>query len=452
MKATVKLNYKRTFTVGLAFMSICAFWQLYDNIIPLILKNTFHLSDTWSGVIMALDNVIALFLLPLLGAVSDRKNTRIGRRMPFIIVGTALASVLMTILPILDNKYYETQASWIFPTFMTVLGALLISMALYRSPAVALMPDVTPKPLRSKGNAIINLMGSVGGIIYLIITAVMFTDKNARNDYRAIFFIIAAIMVISVLILYLLVNEPQCVKEVQEYEAEHPEDNLEVTEKVEEPDGTEEVRTYLPKEVKRSLYFVLGSIALWFFGYNAVTTAFSRYATIEWDMSLGQANLCLTVAMAVAILSYIPIGEVASRVGRKKSIIFGVILLSVCFAICYLLNYIMDGFSPVIIIIFCLIGIAWATINVNSLPMVVEMCKESDIGRYTGYYYTCSMAAQIATPILSGILLEHVGYWTMFPYGAFFVFLSLLTMLQVKHGDNKPALPEDKLELLDVDD
>ncbi len=452
MNEGIKLNYKRTFIVGLAFMSICAFWQLYDNIIPLILKNTFRLSDTWSGVIMALDNVIALFLLPLLGAVSDRRNTRIGRRMPFIIVGTALASVLMIVLPVFDNKYYETQAPWIFPAFMTILGALLISMALYRSPAVALMPDVTPKPLRSKGNAIINLMGSVGGIIYLIITAVMFTDKNTRNDYRAIFFIIAAIMVVSVLVLYLLVNEPKCVKEVQEYEAAHPEDNLEVTEKVEEADGSEEIRTYLPKEVRRSLYFVLGSIALWFFGYNAVTTAFSRYATIEWDMSLGQANLCLTVAMAVAILSYIPIGEVASRVGRKKCIVFGVILLSVCFAICFVLNYIMDGFSPVIVAIFCLIGIAWATINVNSLPMVVEMCKESDIGRYTGYYYTCSMAAQIATPILSGILLEHVGYWTMFPYGALFVFLSLLTMLQVKHGDNKPKMPKDRLELLGVDD
>ncbi len=444
VKEGIKLNYKRTFTVGLAFMSICAFWQLYDNIIPLILKNTFHLSDTLSGVIMALDNVIALFLLPLLGAVSDKRNTRIGRRMPFIITGTALAAVLMTVIPILDNTYFETQASWVFPVFLTVLGGLLISMALYRSPAVALMPDVTPKPLRSKGNAVINLMGSVGGIAYLIISSVMFRDKGVRNDYLMIFLIIAAIMVISVLFLYLKVNEPECVKEVKEYEAAHPEDNLEVVN-----EATEE--TYLPKEVKKSLYFILASIALWFFGYNAVTTAFSRYATIEWDMSLGQANLCLTVAMAVAIISYIPIGELASRIGRKKSIISGVILLSACFLACFVLNSIMDGFSPVIVMIFCFIGIAWATINVNSLPMVVEMCKESDIGRYTGYYYTCSMAAQIVTPILSGALLEHVGYWTMFPYGALFVFFSLLTMLNVRHGDNKPKLPEDKLELLDAD-
>ena len=183
MKETIKLNYKRTFTVGLAFMSICAFWQLYDNVIPLILKNTFNLSDTWSGVIMALDNVIALFLLPILGALSDKRQTRIGRRMPFILAGTAIAVVLMVLLPIFDNRYYESASEGMFIGFLVVLGLLLISMALYRSPAVALMPDVTPKPLRSKGNAIINLMGAVGGILYLIISSVMFRQKGVRNDY-----------------------------------------------------------------------------------------------------------------------------------------------------------------------------------------------------------------------------------------------------------------------------
>lgn len=445
MKEGIKLNYKRTFIVGLAFMSICAFWQLYDNVIPLILKNTFHLSDTWSGVIMALDNVIALFLLPLLGALSDRRQTKIGRRMPFILIGTALAVVFMVILPVFDNLYNEREEKGLFIGFLVILGLLLISMALYRSPAVALMPDVTPKPLRSKGNAVINLMGAVGGILYLIISALMFTDKNARNDYQLVFIIIAVIMAVSVAVLFFSVNEPKCVAEVKEYEDAHPEDNLEV--KDEATDST-----YLPADVKKSLYMILASIALWFMGYNAVTTAFSRYATIEWDMSLSQANLCLTVAMAIAIVSYIPIGELASRIGRKKSIIIGVAVLSACFFAGFLLNYILDGYSPILLVIFSLIGIAWSMINVNSLPMVVEMCKESDIGRYTGYYYTCSMAAQIVTPIISGALLEHVGYWTMFPYGALFVFFALITMSMVKHGDNKPVLPEDRFELLDVDD
>ncbi len=442
----MKLNYKRTFIVGLAFMSICAFWQLYDNVIPLILKNTFNMPDSIAGVIMALDNVIALFLLPLLGALSDRKNTKIGRRMPFIIVGTALAAVFMIAIPVFDNAYFKKPSTGLFAGFIICLGLLLISMALYRSPAVALMPDVTPKPLRSKGNAVINLMGAVGGIIYLVISTFMFTTTEEHTNYLTVFAIIAAIMVVSVILLFIFINEPKCVEEVKEYELAHPEDQLEVTD---EATGN----SVLPKDVKKSLLFVLASIALWYMGYNAVTTSFSKFATLEWGMTLGKANTCLTVATGVAIVSYIPIGEIASKIGRKKSIIIGVILLSSMFLMGYILNYALDGYSPILLVVFGLIGIAWSMINVNSLPMVVEMCKESDIGRFTGYYYTCSMAAQIVTPILSGILLQYVGYWTLFPYGALFVFFSLLTMIQVKHGDNRPTMPKDKLEMFeDFDD
>ena len=219
-------------------------------------------------------------------------------------------------------------------------------------------------------------------------------------------------------------------------------------EKVDESTG----KHYLPGEVKKSLGFILASIALWFTGYNAITTAFSKYATIEWGMTLGKASMCLTLGMGVAIVSYIPIGELASRIGRKRTIILGVLLLTVCFAAGYILSYAPNGYSPLLLLVFAFIGVAWAAINVNSLPMVVEMCKDSDIGKYTGYYYTCSMAALIVTPILSGILLQYVGYWTLFPYGAFFVFLSFITMLQVKHGDNKPSVPKSKLEMFDVDD
>lgn len=426
-------------------MSICSFWQLYDNVIPLMLKNTFNVPDSIAGVIMALDNVIALFLLPLLGALSDKRETKIGRRMPFILVGTGLAVVLMMFLPILDNRYYANPKPLTLISFIIVLAFLLIAMALYRSPAVALMPDVTPKPLRSKGNAIINLMGAVGGIMYLVISAVMFRSTDTKNDYLPAFAIVAAIMAVSVAVLFFLVKEPKCVEEVRKYEEEHPEDMLEVKD---ENTGD----SFLPKEVKKSLVFILCSIALWYMGYNAISTSFSKFATLEWGMTLGKANSCLTIGTGVAIVSYIPIGELASRIGRKKSIIIGVLMLAGSFLTCAILHLTLGGYSPIVLVLFGLIGISWAAINVNSLPMVVEMCKESDIGRYTGYYYTFSMAAQIVTPILSGILLQYVGYWTLFPYGALFVFFSLLTMLQVKHGDNKPARKSDKLEYLDVDD
>ncbi len=445
----MKLNNKRTVLIGLAFMSICMFWQMYDGVIPLILKDTFRIGDSWAGVIMAFDNVIALFLLPLLGSLSDKCHTKIGRRMPFIIGGTAVAVLLMTFIPILDNLYATTPKKSYIALFILCLGVLLIAMGTYRSPAVALMPDVTPKPLRSKANAIINLMGAVGGIIYLILTSVLYsnakTEGLAHVNYQPLFIIVATCMVAAVVVLFITIKEPKLAAECDAYEAEHPEDSLEV---VDETTG----ESVIPKEVKRSLGFILASIALWFIGYNAVTTSFTKYAAQEWDMALGTASVCLTIATAAAIVSYIPIGELASRIGRKKTILIGVAVLAGNFLLGTIMTFVLHGFSPILYVIFCCIGFAWAAINVNSLPMVVEMCKGSDVGKFTGYYYTFSMAAQIVTPILSGVLLQYVGYWTLFPYGALFVALSYVTMLQVKHGDNRPKLPKDKLEMLDVED
>ncbi len=213
----MKLNSKRTVLIGLAFMSICMFWQMYDGVIPLILKDTFHLEDGWAGVIMALDNVIALFLLPLLGAMSDKCHTRIGRRMPFIIGGTAVAVLLMTFIPILDNLYAASSNGIYLVLFIIGLGLLLIAMGTYRSPAVALMPDVTPKPLRSKANAIINLMGAVGGIIYLILTSVLYSNAKtaglAHVNYQPLFIIVATSMVAAVVILFITIKEPKLAAE-----------------------------------------------------------------------------------------------------------------------------------------------------------------------------------------------------------------------------------------------
>ena len=207
----MKLNYKRTFLVGLAFLSISAFWQMYDGITPKILTNTFNMSETISGGIMAMDNVLALFLLPLFGSLSDKVNTRIGRRMPFILVGTALSVVLMLGLPLIDNSYAAAPAPWKLTVFILLLGLLLISMGTYRSPAVALMPDVTPKALRSKGNAIINLMGAAGGILYLLVSGVLYSKNRIGNaehvDYFILYAVVAAIMVVSIIVLFATINE-----------------------------------------------------------------------------------------------------------------------------------------------------------------------------------------------------------------------------------------------------
>ncbi len=447
----MRLNYKRTFFIGLAFLSISAFWQMYDNIIPLILQNTFGLGETLTGALMAADNVLALFLLPVFGALSDKVETGFGKRMPFIVGGTVLAVIFMLLLPVADK-------SMNLVLFIAALFALLLSMGLYRSPAVALMPDLTPNKLRSKGNAIINLMGAVGGV-YTLIMIKLLIGKGDRPDYMPLFLSVAALMVIAVGVLVITINEKKVKEkvaaEVKAYE--ESEGVIAMNEDMEEQEAyakaaiSEEVRekkAAMPREVKRSMIFLLASIFFWFAAYNAVTTAFSRYTKVVWKLEGGGFADCLMVATVAAIISYIPIGNIASRVGRKKTIMGGVILMSLC----YFAAIFAGTYHPLINIAFALIGIGWAAINVNSYPMIVEMSKGCDIGKFTGTYYTFSMTAQIFTPVLSGFLLEKISYRTLFPYALVFSLLAFLTMTQVHHGDARPDKKKSVLENFDVDD
>lgn len=429
----MKLNYRRTVFVGLAFMSICAFWQVYDNIIPLILKYTFHVDDTLTGVVMAMDNILALVMLPMFGKFSDRTRTAIGRRMPYILGGTVGALLFMFLLPLAERT--ENLA-----LFFIGLALVLISMATYRSPAVALMPDVTPKPLRSQGNAVINLMGAVGGM--LMLAAMQFLLPGAkegeayRPNYLPIFIVLGVCMAVCVALLFWKINEPKCVAEMEAESA-----GLEEEPEPEKNAGTGEK---LKGPQLRSLLLILASVALWFMGYNAVTSGFSRYATQELN---GSFSMILMVCTAAAIVSYLPVGWVAARIGRKKTILLGVLMLGCSFAAAAFFHAV----TPFLYVFFILAGMGWAFINVNSYPMVVELSSGSDVGRYTGYYYTVSMTAQIITPVFSGFLMGHVGYRTLFPYAAFFVFASFVTMLFVRHGDARPEAKKG-LEAFDVDD
>jgi MFS family permease len=434
----MKLNVKRTIFIGLAFMSISAFWQMYDNIIPLILSNSFHLNETMTGAIMAADNVLAVVLLPLLGAWSDKVDTPFGKRTPFIVVGTILAVIFMMLIPVADNSRNLVL-------FMVSLGAVLVSMGLYRSPAVALMPDLTPKPLRSQGNAIINLMGAIGGVYSLILIKFL-VGAGDTPDYTPIFLGVATLMILAVVVLVLTIREKKVAAQVAA-ESQAWEESKGKTEEA-GSDGPTAVYTKLSGEVKRSLTFILLSISFWFAAYNAVTTAFSRYVRVVWGLEGGGFANCLMVATVAAILSYVPIGAVAAKIGRKKSIQIGLILMFVC----YLSAALLPDYSGVLNIFFALIGIGWAAISVNSLPMVVEMCSAGDVGKYTGLYYTFSMSAQIFTPIFSGFLLQHISYRTLFPYACVFTALAMLTMTQVRHGDSRPEKKEKILENFDVDD
>ena len=503
----MKLNYKRTILVGFAFFLICAFWQAYDNTIPLILTNKFGMSQGWSGVIMALDNILALVLLPLFGAISDRHQGKRGRRTPFIVVGTLIAAVALVCLSFVDGaqlknisdvsaiddpaaltviyeKEAETQlltpdgqkfvlgekytaaefaaitsqitngdkivtnpdyTNYVVPArqayawqttaespttlvfFVVLLLVILVSMSIFRSPAVALMPDVTMKPLRSKANAIINLMGSAGGILVLALGMVFATSavRNSLMSYTGYFAVIAAIMLAALVIFLLTVREVEWAEEMQR-------DSVAYGIQEEEETVSDEKRKLSPEEM-RSLIFIMLSIVLWFFGYNAVTSKYSVYAS---NILHKDYNLTLIIAQAAAIVAYLPVGIIASKVGRKKTIMAGVVMLAVAFGVAGFLH----AESPTMLMnaMFALAGIAWATINVNSFPMVVELASGGDVGKYTGFYYTASMAAQVATPMLSGLLMDKLGMRILFPYATIFVALAFVTMYFVRHGDSKP--------------
>ena len=428
----MKLNYKRTFLVGLAFLSISAFWQMYDSLVPLILSETFGMGETLRGVIMAADNVLALFLLPLFGSLSDKTHTPLGRRTPYIIAGTAIAVSFMLVLPISERN---TNLS----LFLIALGIVLLAMGSYRSPAVALMPDLTPKPLRSKANAVINLMGALGGV-YTLIMVKFLISKEERPDYLPVFASVAVLMVLAVLLLVLTVRERRLSAEVAAMEA-NEDDTVQKMVK-------ENTRRKLPPDVFRSLVFLLISVFAWFMAYNAVTTAFSSYAVEVWGLQGGDFADCLMVATVAAVISYIPVGIIAGRIGRKRTILAGIVLM----AAAYVGGIFFKTYHPLANVMFAMVGIGWAFINVNSYPMVVEMSSHGDVGRYTGLYYTFSMSAQILTPILSGFFLEHLSYATLFPYAAVFMVIAFFTMLMVRHGDVKPMPKKDILESFDAGD
>ena len=503
----MKLNYKKTIFVGFAFFLICTFWQAYDTLIPKILTDKFGMPQTVSGIIMALDNILALFLLPFFGALSDRHRGKRGKRTPFIVIGTLVAAILFVSLSFADNaqlknveavsrvddpaalstlyeesdeldvrfneskeidkkgksikelfteeeftairsddktgnynayvvplrQAYAARATAASPAplifFAVILLLTLVAMGTFRSPAVALMPDVTPRPLRSKANAIINLMGAVGGILVLGLGIVFGTGKpqNALMSYTTFFGIVAAIMVVCLMIFLWRVKEPKLVAEMQE------ESRL-FGIREEEPDEKESEGGKLPREKLFSLLLILASVVLWFMGYNAVTSKYSVYAGSVLNLDY---NATLIIAQAAAIISYVPIGFISSRFGRKKTILAGILMLGTAF---FAASFMRAGSSPLVMnILFALAGIGWATISVNSYPMVVELASGGNVGKYTGFYYTASMAAQTATPVLSGLLMDTVSMTALFPYATIFLALAFVTMFFVKHGESKKA-------------
>jgi len=611
----MKLNYKRVMLVGFAFLVIQAFWMAYDAIVPLMLVNKFGMNQTWSGLIMAVDNVLAIFLLPIFGTLSDKCTSKYGKRTPYIVIGTICAAIAFMGLSFVDyaqykklgeqaampemyytqevtektenaqkahdyfweedftviNKEYsefsdtfkpvngldeelstkdyvatilfgksgnykvdfdslnsaqqqackdwykginlnttyvfskdkgytvyeytakdslvkitfdengkatptnvsvdeakvfgavnvysslitEARSSYaanstyknplILILFMAVLLITLFSMAIFRSPAVALMPDVVVPSLRSKANAVINLMGMVGGILILGLGMVIGTDKvyNQLMPYMGYIACVCAVMVVGLIVYLFTVKEPLWSAQMLE-DSKQMEAKAEVLNNAETPENAQNKRKLTRSELT-SLLLILASVAFWYMGYNAITSKYSLYSI---NVLAKPYNLVLIVAQAVSLVAFIPIGIISSKIGRKKMILIGIVLL---FGAFFGGNFIARHTEDwVVYLMFAVAGIGWAAINVNSFPMVVELASVGDIGKFTGYYYTASMAAQILTPVLSGFIMDLANSMTpLFIYSSVCVLISFITMLFVKHGDSKPEAKKSALEYLE---
>ena len=602
----MKLNYKRTIKVGLAFAIIMLFWTAYDFVVPLLLERAFGLSNSLRGVVMGIDNVLSLFLLPIFGKWSDNINTKRGKRTPFVFIGTILSVVIMIFVPITaakqlkdakvlrnqiyavettadftyeasdgrvyasadefytmmyetesksgvgyaysdhdylklnkkdslesyleiarhgvteiekdGGKYYRIETTVYGPTrisekveitkeeynafkaqneeyqrfvepgiavfaseevntkitkvhperigiYLAVLFLVLVAMASFRSPAVALMPDVTPKPLRSQANAMINLMGGIGGAIAFVIYTVGFLI--ADNPFTQIFAVCAAAMVLLLIAFLFLVNEPKyvedCKKECEAYGISNDDEAVELGAEEHKAEDAPEEESISAEELaarkkkherafKRSFFFILASTFMWFMGYNAISSNLSVYCTKVLNQSAGVASIISGVSMAVSAIAFIPVGILAVKIGRRKSELLGFSLAAVSFVLVFLFVR-PDHMAKYLFAIFYLIsGFGLIITNVNTFPMVLELSSSSSVGKYTGYYYISTMSAQAITPFISGLVMDYFEDQYLFLYSAVCVVIAFVFMFFTRYGDSKPVPAKSALEYLGAGD
>ncbi len=431
----MRLDYRKTFLIGFGFFASSIAWSLYNSFVPVMLEQRFLLASTLIGVIMTIDNFFGVIFQPIVGMLSDRTHTRIGRRMPWILIGIPLCAIAFIFIP---------RASTLVAMMSVIIGFNFI-MSLWRSPVVALMPDVTPAPLRSKANGVINLMGGVGSIVAFAVGGVL-ADLN-ENLY-APFVMGSTVMLFALVMLLLFVREPDSRRGHEPKEA--PEAALQAADAgaavvgeagdvQPEPagKGLKAIKNWKPGE-KRSLVLLLCAIFFWFCGYNAVETFFTLYATNTLGVTAGKATGLLTVYSLAFVAFALPSGILAGKLGRRTVILTGLIGITVAFIPMLFVQNLL-----VLRILLLLGGIFWACININSLPMVVEMATKERIGTFTGYYYFFSFSAAIVSPILFGFIRDLTqNYSTLFVYAIAAFVCAFCCVLFVRHGEAVHPVPD----------
>jgi maltose/moltooligosaccharide transporter len=428
------LDYKKAFLIGFGFFGISVLWTMYNAYVPIYLQAGnpafdasgevgFGLGAGLTGVIMTLDNVAAFFLLPLIGVWSDRVWTRFGRRTPFILVLAPIAIVAFILIPVTvrlvppELSGSVDQLGTPLALFMVAIGVFLLAMASFRTPVIALMPDLTPSPLRSQANGIINLMGGLGTLIATLGSGFLY------GMGRMVPFVFGGVLMGgAVLMLFFFVRERR------EFEAAaHDDEGL----------GALRGIKGVSPEVRRSLAFLMGAIFCWFVGYNAVETFLSSYGVSELGMSTGQAPLLMGVASLAFLAFAIPAGYIAARFGRRRTIISGLVIFGALLVVNFFLR------NPTLIWpVMAIGGMGWALVNINSLPMVVDTSpSDADLGTYTGLYYVASQLAAVAGPTINGYIVEWGGgdYNLIFVVTPAFFVLAILCMLGVTQGEARQA-------------
>ncbi|MCS7174153.1 SLC45 family MFS transporter [Pseudothermotoga sp.] len=412
-----KFNYWRIYLLGFGFFGISVLWPLYNAYVPIFLKD-FALSSFIIGLIMTIDNIFAILMLPYIGTLSDQTRTKLGRRKPYILFGAPLGALFFALIP-----FCKDIGSLGLMMFVIIL--MNFSMALFRSPVIALMPDITPSEKRSQANGIINFMGGFGALL------AYFAGKPLYDSNKTYPFLVGALlMLIANLLVILFIEEPA------EYRIKG--EKMKIAETVRE--GSKELLENL-KEVfvsnEKSLMMMLLSIFFWFVGFNAIETFFTSYAKFHLGISESTGALVLGVFSLSFMIFALPSGFIGARLGRRKTIKLGLSIIVVCLLVVVLLSRLITGkiLLNLLYIVFAVSGVGWALVNVNSLPMVVDMTKIEKVGGYTGLYYFFSMAANIVAPPLAGAFIDLTGYRSLFIFSITFLLISYTTVSLVKRGE-----------------
>ena len=417
---TTRYSIGKTFLLGFGFFGVSVIWSVYNAFVPIFLANKFSLAPAWIGFFMTLDNIAALLIQPPIGAWSDRLHTPIGRRMPFILIGAPIGAIAFGLIP---------QQS-ILPLFVACTSTLLLSMALWRTPVIALMPDITPSQYRSQANGIINFMGGVGAIIAFLFGANLYEMNQAYP-----FWLGSGLVILSSLLVFAFIREPK---------------SFEVTDQT-DPNLWVSLKKVLREEEKSPLRILL-AIFFWFVAYNAIEAFFTLYAQNHLGLTAADGSRLLGQLSLLFVLMALPAGYIGARIGRRRTILTGILGLSLCMLAMFIipvtsLTHLLTklpvlGNVPVIGMILMLAGISWALININSLPMVVDMTDDLHIGTYTGLYYLFSTLAAIVGPNLNGLIIQLSGsnYANIMVVGPVFMAVALFMMAGVRRGEAKKTL------------